>query len=54
MKEHTTSTAIPGNVLKAQAFSSMSASFEQFCVATKLERVPKRQNREGIPKRRES
>src|SRR5664279_132068 len=37
MKKHTTSTAIPTHVLKAEALASMSASFERFCLAAGLE-----------------
>src|SRR5271166_5201097 len=37
MKKHTTSTAIPTYVLKAEALASMSASFERFCLAAGLE-----------------
>ena len=37
MKEHITSTAIPTHALKTEALASMSASFEQFCLATGVE-----------------
>ena len=37
MKEHTTSTAIPTHALKTEALASMSASFEQFCLAAGVE-----------------
>jgi hypothetical protein len=37
MQEHTTSTAIPTNAIKAEALASMSASFERFCLAAGLE-----------------
>jgi transposase-like protein len=37
MKEHTTFTAIPTHAIKAEALMSMTASFEQFCLAAGLE-----------------
>jgi putative transposase len=37
MKQRITSTAIPTNALKAEALATMSASFEQFCLAAGLE-----------------
>jgi len=37
MQEHTNSTAIPTNAIKAEALTSMSASFERFCLAAGLE-----------------
>ena len=37
MKEHITSTAIPTHALKTKALASMSASFEQFCLAAGVE-----------------
>ena len=37
MKEHSTSTTIPTNTMKTEALSSMSASFERFCLAAGLE-----------------
>jgi len=37
MKEHITSTAIPTHALKAEALAGISASFEQFCLASGVE-----------------
>jgi transposase-like protein len=37
MTDHTTSNAIPTNAIKAEALTSMSASFERFCLAAGLE-----------------
>ena len=48
MKEHTTSTAIPTNVLKAKALSSMSASFEQFCLAAGLEALNEMMEQDAV------
>ena len=48
MKEHTTSAAIPTNVLKAKALSSMSASFEQFCLAAGLEALNEMMEQDAV------
>ena len=40
MKDHTTSNVIPTNAMKAEALASISASFERFCLAAGLERLP--------------
>ncbi len=37
MTQHTTFNAIPTNAIKAEALTSMSASFERFCLAAGLE-----------------
>jgi len=48
MQEHTTSTAIPTNAIKAEALASMSASFERFCLAAGLDALAEMMEQDAL------
>jgi putative transposase len=48
MTEHTTFTAIPTNAIKAEALTSMSASFERFCLAAGLEALAEMMEQDAL------
>ena len=48
MTDHSTSTAIPTNELKAHALASMSASFERFCLAAGVEALAEMMEQDAL------
>jgi len=48
MQEHTTSTAMPTNAIKAEALASMSASFERFCLAAGLDALAEMMEQDAL------
>jgi transposase-like protein len=48
MQEHSTSTAIPTNAMKAEALASMSASFDRFCLAAGLEALAEMMEQDAL------
>ena len=48
MQKPSTSTAIPTSAIKAEAISSMSASFERFCLAAGLEALAEMMEQDAL------
>jgi putative transposase len=48
MTEHTTFTAIPTNAIKTEALTSMSASFERFCLAAGVEALAEMMEQDAL------